>query len=241
MKGEQNGEQPAEQTAGRSTQNQNTEDWVYQRIKTAIFKRYIGPNRQLVEETLATQLGVSRTPVRAAIRRLVYDGFVEMIPNRGAFVIKPTREEIEDAFAVRAELEGMACRLAATRVTPSDLEYLETLIKEEGRVFESRDAEAYYRRNDAFHLRIAELSGNETLRKYVGDIISLVNIYLILFDPFIHMEFNPSMDEHRAIVDRLRTGDPGGAERAMDEHLASTLAGLEWEKAERPPEDYLEV
>lgn len=220
----------------------SSEDRVYARLRSAIVKRYIGPGKQLVEESLARQLGVSRTPVRAAIRRLVYDGFVEVVPHRGAFVIRPTRREIEDAFAVRIGLERMAARLAAGFVSPEDLACLDELIEEEAVTFGYRNVEAYYRVNDAFHLKLAEASGNRTLRKFVADVLARVNIYLILFDPFMRLEVNPSPEQHRDIVNALRRRDPAGAEEAVRRHLENTLAGLELDKvAEQYPDDYLAV
>lgn len=223
------------------TATESVEDRVYQRIRTAIARRYIGPGRKLVEETLARQLGVSRTPVRAAIRRLVHEGLVEVVPHRGAFVITPTRDEITDAFAVRVQLERMAARLAAATATPADIDYLTGLIREEAELFGNRDFNAYFPVNDAIHLTIARLSGNKTLYEFVGHILSRVNIYLILFDPFMHLELNPSIDEHRAIVEMLERRDGPGAEAAMCAHLESTLAGLELDKALEYPDDYLMV
>jgi len=236
-------EMPGQANVAAEQQNRTTvEDRVYERIKTAIAKRYIGPGRQLVEETLAKQLGVSRTPVRAAIRRLVYEGFVEVVPHRGAFVIKPTIKEIDDTFAVRIQLERLAARLAAANATPADIDYLERLVREEASRFDRRNVDAYYRVNDAFHLKIAEMGSNKTLHRFVADVLSRVNIYLILFDPLVHLEFNPSIEEHHSIVDRLRHHDAEGAERAMCAHLESTLAGLELDKVpEQYPDDYLVV
>lgn len=224
-----------------SNATQTVEERVYQRIRTAIAKRYIGPGRKLVEETLAKQLGVSRTPVRAAIRRLVHEGLVQVVPHRGAFVVTPTREEIQDAFAVRVQLEGMAARLAASSATREDISTLTALIEQEAKLFGSRDINAYFRVNDAIHLKIAQLSGNKTLYEFVNAILSRVNIYLILYDPFMHLELNPSMEEHRAIVRKLEEHDASGAEAAMTAHLQSTLAGLELDKPLEYPDDYLVV
>jgi len=218
------------------------EDRVYRRIRAAIAKRYIGPGRQLVEETLAAQLGVSRTPVRSAIRRLEYEGLVEIIPRRGAFVVTPTRKEIEDAFAVRIHLERMSVRLAAAAATPSDAAALESLVAEEARIFDRRLVEEYYRANDAIHLKIAELGGNRALRDFVAQVLARTDVYLTLFDPFMTISLNPSMEEHLVIVRALRDHDADAAEQAIQAHLENTLANLELDSADRRlPEDYLRV
>jgi DNA-binding GntR family transcriptional regulator len=111
------------------TKKINSEDSVYQKLKTAIRKRYIRQGSQLVEVALAQQLGVSRTPVRSAIKRLEAEGLVNSIPNRGAFVITPTHREIKETFLVRAQLEIMATRLTATNITPEQVQELRQLIQ----------------------------------------------------------------------------------------------------------------
>lgn len=228
--------------ASSLTPEERAEDRVYKRIRAALSKRYIGPGRQLVEETLARQLNVSRTPVRSALRRLEYEGLVEIVPHRGAFVITPAREEIEDAFAVRIQLERMSARLAAAAASPADADVLERLVREEARVFDRRLFDEYYRANDAIHLKIAELGGNKTLRNFVAQVLSRVNIYLTLFDPFMNISLNPSMEEHLVIVKALRDHDVEAAEKAMCVHLENTLANLELDNVgQRYPNDYLDV
>lgn len=224
------------------TVEERAEDRVYRRVRTAISKRYILPGRQLVEGALARQLNVSRTPVRSALRRLEYEGLVEIVPHRGAFVITPTREEIEDAFAVRIQLERMSARLAAAAASPAETDALERLVQEEARVFDRRLFDEYYRANDAIHLRIAELGANKTLYDFVAQVLSRVNVYLTLFDPFMNISLNPSMEEHLVIVKALRDHDVEAAEKAMCVHLENTLANLELDNVgHRYPDDYLDV
>lgn len=216
------------------------EDFVYQKLKSAIYKRYIRPNSQLVETAIAEQLGVSRTPVRAAIKRLVYEGFVQLVPKRGAFVIQPTINEIKQAFDVRINLEVMSARLASKKIIESDLEHLQELINEEREIFQMKDLDRYYLVNDDFHFTVAQSTGNKILLQYIKDIISRTNVYLILFDPFYQREINPSMDEHLLIVEALRKRDPVEAGKSMERHLASSLAGMNLEEFEsKVPEDYL--
>ena len=227
--------------AGMSPE-ETAEERVYKRIRDAISKRYIGPGRQLVEETLGRQLAVSRTPVRSALRRLEYEGLVEIVPRRGAFVVTPTRKEIEDAFAVRVGLERMSAGLAALAASAADTADLERLVREEGRVFDRRLFDEYYRANDAIHLKIAELSDNRTLRDFVAQVLSRTDIYLTLFDPFMTISLNPSMEEHLVVVKALRNHDARAAEQAISVHLENTLSNLELENAgQRLPDDYLNV
>lgn len=214
----------------------SNEEFVYQKLKNAIIKRYIKQGTKLVETALAKQLKVSRTPVRSAIRRLAYEGFATYEANKGACVIEPTIEEIQGTFFVRTQLEKAAARLAAEQITPAQLDELKTYIEEETRIFENRDLDGYYRVNDAIHLIIAHASGNPVLTRYIEELLNRSKIYLILYDPFYTMPMNPSIHEHQQLVEALNTGDPVAAEAAMEAHLNSAFGGMEIQGL---PEDYI--
>jgi DNA-binding GntR family transcriptional regulator len=214
----------------------NSEDTVYRRLKMAIRKRYIKQGSKLVEIVLAQQLGVSRTPVRSAIKKLEADGLVNSIPNRGAFVITPTRREIKETFLVRAQLEMMATRLATTRAKEADITRLRELLAMESQVFDQSDLDEYYSVNDNLHLKIAELSGNRVLVGYIRDLLDRTRIYLILYDPFYKLEYTPTA-EHQAIIDAIAAGDADQACNAVQIHINSSINGLE--SAGQLPEDYL--
>lgn len=216
----------------------NSDDSVYIKLKTAIRKRYIKQGSQLVEIALAQQLGVSRTPVRSAIKRLEAEGLVNSIPHRGAFVITPTQKEIEETFLVRAQLEIMACKLAATHVTQKQIQELEEIIQHETAIFSDSELEKYYAANDNLHLKIAEFSGNGILTSYIKKLLDKTRIYLILYDPFYKLEYSPTM-EHRSIVEAIARHDPEGAAAAIEEHINSSINGLQ--SAGQLPEDYLSV
>lgn len=217
----------------------NSEDAVYQKIKNAIRKRYIKQGSQLVEGSLAQKLGVSRTPVRSAIKRLEAEGLVNSIPNRGAFVITPTLKEIEETFLVRGHLEQMAIRLAAKKITPGQLAILNDLIDQEERVFNKHDFDEYYMVNDTFHQKIAEFSDNSVLTSYVGELLDRTRIFLILFDPFDKLSISPSLEDHRDIVEALSNGDQEQAATAVAKHIRSSVDDLE--TAELVPDDYLSI
>lgn len=217
----------------------NSEDTVYLKIKNAIRKRYIKQGSQLVEGSLAQNLGVSRTPVRSAIRRLEADGLVKSIPNRGAFVITPTLKEIEETFLVRGHLEQMAARLAAQSITPGQIAILNELIEKEAIIFEKQDLDEYYLVNDTFHLKIAEFSDNGVLTSYVHTLLDKTRIFLILFDPFSKLSISPSLKDHQKIVEALEMHDQDGAAQAVATHIRSSIDDLE--TVEVLPEDYLSI
>lgn len=217
----------------------NSEEEVYIKLKNAIRKRYIKQGSQLVEVTIAQQLGVSRTPVRSAIKRLESEGLVNSIPNRGAFVITPTSREIEETYKVRIELECMAARLTASTITAEQVMALENLVKEEGRTFDRTNLDNYDVVNASLHLKIAEYSGNTVLYHYVKELLDRTRIYLILFDPFLKLEYSPTVGAHQAIVDALAEHSATKAEAAIRLHLQNSVDGLE--KVDVMPEDYLSL
>jgi DNA-binding GntR family transcriptional regulator len=220
------------------TKKINSEDSVYQKLKTAIRKRYIRQGSQLVEVALAQQLGVSRTPVRSAIKRLEAEGLVNSIPNRGAFVITPTHREIKETFLVRAQLEIMATRLTATNITPEQVQELRQLIQAETSIFDKNNLDEYYAINDSLHLKIAEFSGNRVLFSYINELLDRTRIFLILYDPFYKIEYCPTK-EHETIVDAIANHDPDRACAALKDHINSSINGLE--SAGQLPEDYLSL
>jgi len=218
----------------------SAEDIAYRKIITGFNKRYIKRGRQLKETTLATQLKVSRTPIRGAIKRLVHEGFVKLYPNKGAFVIEPSISDIRQTFSVRSHLEEMSAFEAASHISDAQISKLYKLIDNEVQLFESREME-YYRINDAIHLTIAEASNNLILKHYVNDIINRANIYLVLFDPFFKRNINPSEAEHLKIVKCLEKRDSKNAARMMVNHLATVLDELNLNDQDIFPEDYLEL
>lgn len=220
------------------TKKINSEDSVYQKLKTAIRKKYIRQGSQLVEVALAQQLGVSRTPVRSAIKRLEAEGLVNSIPNRGAFVITPTQREIEETFLVRAQLEIMATRLTTANISPEQIEVLRKLTQAETTVFDKNNLDEYYAVNDSLHLKIAEFSGNKVLFSYINELLDRTRIYLILYDPFYKIEYCPTK-EHETIVDAIANRDPDRACAALKNHINSSINGLE--SAGQLPDDYLSL
>ncbi len=216
----------------------NSEDSVYQKLKTAIRKRYIKQGSQLVEISLAQQLGVSRTPVRSAIKRLEVEGLVNSIPNRGAFVITPTLKEIEETFLVRAQLEKMGAALAAEHISDAQVEELQKLIHTEDEVFDKNKLDDYFVINDVLHLKIAEFSQNKVLYSYVKELLDRTRIYLILFDPFFQLDYSPTR-EHQAIIDALVKRNPEEAGSAIENHIKSSIEGLD--ATDKMPDDYLSI
>ncbi|WP_136808490.1 GntR family transcriptional regulator [Desulfosediminicola flagellatus] len=222
-----------------STIRKSSEEEVYKKLKNAIRKRYIKQGSQLVEVALAQQLGVSRTPVRSAIKKLEVEGLVNSIPNRGAFVITPTPREIEETYIVRIELEQMAARITAEIITKDQVAKLREFVEMEKTIFDRTNLDEFDVVNAKLHLKIAEFTNNKVLFQYVKELLDRTRIYMILFDPFMKLEYSPTVHAHEAIIDALAEHSPAKAAEAVRVHLQTSVDGLE--KVEVMPEDYLSI
>lgn len=220
------------------SKKQNSEDSIYHKLKAAIRKRYIKQGSQLVEVTLAQKLGVSRTPVRSAIKKLEAEGLVNSIPHRGAFVITPTKQEIEETFLVRAELECMAARLTIHHCSQAQIDELYQRIDFEITIFDKTNLDTYFAANDCFHRRIAEMSGNNVLSSYIQELLDKTRTYLILYDPFSQIEYSPT-SEHLEIIQALVSDDQEKACKAIRAHINSSITALQ--TVGEMPEDYISL
>lgn len=201
-------------------------DYVYQELRHRIITKQLKPGQRLPEVNIAVQMGVSRTPVREALRRLASEGLVLIIPNSGARLASPTRREMEDTYAVREQLECIAVSISATRISDRNLRRLDDAILEEEKAFEERNLELYLEVNENFHRIIAESSGNRVLAEYVENILARTNAYIVFYDPFYDIENNPSIAQHKGIAQALKEKEREKAVELMREHLKLSLFDL---------------
>lgn len=204
-------------------------EFVYDQLRKKIFEKALTSGQRLPEVAIAKELNVSRTPVREALRRLESEGLVQIIPGWGACLASPSKQEIIDTYEVREDLEIMAIRKAAKRITPLQLCRLQEQIDAERETFVDRDLESYLKVNDNFHIIIAESSGNSTLVGYVKNILSRIFVQMIFFESFFDFDTNPSLEEHIAILNALKEHDEAECVRLMKEHLRLSMEGLKAE------------
>jgi len=199
---------------------------VYADIRKSLFAKELHPGQRLPEAVLAERYGVSRTPVREALRKLANEGLVLFAPNSGARLVSPSPDEIAQAYELREYLETLTVARAAERMTPLQLCRLRESIEEEERIFGERDLERYLEINIVFHSIIAESSGNTLLAEYVENILSRTYVYMLLFESFFDFDNNPSLEEHRRITDALETADAGKARELMHLHIGLSERSL---------------
>src|SRR5215216_331297 len=191
-------------------------DEIYDSVRADIVHGVLRPNQRLVEVELATRLGVSRTPVRESLQRLVFEGLVQR--QRGGWVVhEHSVEEIRAIYEVRAALEGYAAFLAATRVTPAQLEALEALYPPGDDGFDA-DPDAQVALNERFHDGVIAAAGNSRLSE-----LSRANRQYYfnhrIASRYDAEETRRSIDGHRAILAALARGDGPAAEAHAREHV----------------------
>jgi DNA-binding GntR family transcriptional regulator len=196
-------------------------------IRSRIMSGEIAIGAQLRQAELASELGVSRTPVREALRQLQSGGLIEVVPNRGAIVRVPVPWEVREAYQVRAQLEGYACELAVRQITDGQLETLRTANRTMREVTFGGPTDAPAEgeaptttANDTFHTTIHVASGNQRLARTINEINETFprNVSaLVLADDQRHREEN--VREHERIADAIAGGDAETARREMIHHV----------------------
>jgi DNA-binding GntR family transcriptional regulator len=216
-----NGSSPADSTA-------LVED-LADRLHAAILAGEFPIGSWLRQEALAERFGVSRTPVREALRVLQSAGVVSAVPRRGVLVRGPTTTEIREAYDIRAELEGFGAQLAATRARESDLEALRRasdLFVSVAGLLESTAGksvalqEDWTRANDLFHDGVLAAAGNNRLRRVVGELHRAFPRNLtwsaLADEPTL---INDNVNEHERVRAAIARGDPDAARRWMSDHV----------------------
>ena len=204
-------------------------DRVCEEIVTAIVKGEMPPGYKISEPELARTYGISRGPLREAMRRLEGLRLIERKPHIGARVVKLTANELVEIYRVREALEGMACRLAAEFMTEAEIQGLRDLLDEHERTVEELEGRAYFQKEGDldFHFRIVQGSKNAKLLEILGsDLYHLVRMYRYQFSVSSSRP-KRALKEHRQIVDAIDARDPELAELLMRRHISAARRNIE--------------
>lgn len=194
-------------------------DAIRETLEQRIVEGEFADGERLDEVKLATRFGVSRTPLREALRMLAGSGLVELVARRGAFVRHPGVVELVEMFEVMAELEAMCGRHAARRISPGALAELSVAARACEQALERQDPDGYYHRNEEFHQIIYKAAGNSFLAAEATRLQKRLR-------PFRRMQLRArcrmqqSMKEHAGILKALEAGDPDTAAAALRGHVA---------------------
>ena len=197
-------------------------------IKKRLIAGEFRAGSRLTEEALARDLGISRTPVREAIRTLIADGFLRFKPNSGAYVAEWTDDDIRQIFELRTILEGQVAEAAALSIAPQELQALAAIQKKLDVLESARGEEALRRHsmlNRKFHALIAAASRKGRLAAALESAISM---------PIVHHTFRRysaeqrarSLAHHRELLDAFRARDPQWARAVMTSHIRAALSAL---------------
>ena len=194
-------------------------DWVIASLREAILTGYFEAGEKLDQDLIAEELGVSRTPVREALKRLESEGFINVRPHYGAFIIDVSRQDISDVFEVRGLLESEVVRQVTPLIPESVLDELDRSLAETQAQFEAGGGAKHFESDVGFHETIDNYVENRLLKEVLDSLtnrISMIRRFAQL-GPGYHM--SESFREHRAILRAIQQRDPEEAAKRMRAHL----------------------
>jgi len=193
-------------------------DVVFNTLRRAILKGELKPGERLMEIALAEKLGVSRTPIREAMRKLELEGLVVMVPRRGAQVANITEKDLNDVLEVRIALENMAIEKACARITDEEMTALEKAAQDFQNIIENGSLEDLAQADEDFHEQIYQASGNRRLMQVLGILREQIYRYRIKYlkeeDTYTQL-----VEEHRQMTQAIREGDVARAQELSFNHL----------------------
>jgi len=193
---------------------------VAERLRQQIFRRELEPGSWIDEQKLAVEYGISRTPLREALKVLAVEGLVTMKLRRGAYVTEVSSADVRNVYHLLALLESDAAGEVARKATAVELTELRTLHDRLEK--QTRNREAFFAANEAFHLRLLAIDGNRWRMQIVTDLrkVMKLNRHHSLFK---QGRLAQSLDEHRALMNALERRDANTAQRLMREHFDNGL------------------
>lgn len=200
-------------------------DKAYATIKEAILSLKLQPGTPLVETQLAEEMGISKTPVRAALEELEREGFVTRILFKGTYVTEVTVKDLVEIFQLRAVLEGLAARLATPLFSPQELDQIARNLTASEAALAEGNLVRCSKLGKSLHDAIIDKADNRRLALIIRNLDDHVQRFRMLSDQ-IGGRLNKSVKEHRRVLEALRRRDPDGAEQAMRGHLHSVLQDL---------------
>ncbi|MBQ1876007.1 MAG: GntR family transcriptional regulator [Selenomonas sp.] len=198
---------------------------VCESLREAIRNGTLKPGERLMEIQLAEQLGVSRTPVREAIRKLELEGYVIMMPRRGTYVANMSMSDISDIFEIRSALESLSNGLAAKRITPDELEHLQNLLVMLKPYVEQMDMEKIVELDIEFHDLLYHASRNKRLVGIISNLRDQLTRFRTLSMSYPG-RLEATMEEHKSIVDAIAAGDSEAARQAAEKHMENSESTL---------------
>jgi DNA-binding GntR family transcriptional regulator len=195
----------------------------YRRLRESIVRGMLPAGRKISERSLASELGISAQPVREALRRLEQDGMVVTLPRRGTVVAEVGPAQLAELGRIRAALEGVACALAAERISAAEMAALAAILPRMKAGTEAADTAALDEANEEFHAIIHRATGNLFLIRSLASLRAYDNLGRHRAVGSTPRDMPKALAEHRGIVAALKRRDPALAEARMRHHVLRSL------------------
>lgn len=198
---------------------------IYKLLKRAILKRELKPGERITEMELANKFGISRTPIREAFRRLESEGFLTIIPRKGATVTEINENDVIEFYQIKGALESLAGKLALKYITDSDIRELELLNNELNNIAISNNEDSFEKFNkvhNRFHEKFISLSGNTLLHEILKNLVKRFMRFRLMVEQSDFV--NEVIKQHNEIIDAFKEKDEKKVEQTI---LKNALFGLE--------------
>jgi len=192
------------------------------KLRIEILAERMRPDEKLTEQAICVQFGVSRTPVREALKNLESEGLIKMVPNRGAFVIGLSVDDIRDLYTIRMQNEMQAVRWAIERRSKEEMESIEESLDFMRFYTERGDTKRMRSINAGFHKRIAAASHNRIIADSLAKIQDYTR-YSLRVLPYREADLAVILKEHKAIFAAFKANDPEAGALAMKKHIENSL------------------
>jgi DNA-binding GntR family transcriptional regulator len=200
-------------------------DGVVEKLREMIISCELKPGERLPENDIVQAFGVSRTPLREALKLLAAEGLVEIRPHRGAVIAEISLEEISQTFDIMESFEGMAGPIVCDRISNKDLAELEVVVEEMNSRYRARDLKSYFHLNKIFHNRVISLSGNKVLSSIYTEMYDKVQRARYLVNDN-EQRWQESSEEHKWIMEALRARDGAVVGYRLKAHTARTKKAI---------------
>lgn len=201
------------------------EEQVTETLEAEILTGKLAAGASLTEQSLSVRLGVSRTPIRAALHTLAEEGLINLIPNKGAVVVGVTREDLIDIYRIRMRLEGLASALAAERISKEELATLRESVELAEFYISKNDTEHLKELDTQFHAIIYRASGNRMLNKTLSELHRNITSYRKM-SLAVPGRLERSVGEHREILAAIEERDAERADRLTSAHVEAALENM---------------
>jgi DNA-binding GntR family transcriptional regulator len=211
----------------QSKEDRGLSNWVTTSLRDAILNGNFEPGEKLDQSLISSELNVSRTPIREALKVLAAEGFVDILSYRGAYIPKFSKQDVQDIYEVRSIIEHEVVRLAVPLIPDDILQHLEEILKKDGEALQTGDDRQHFESDREFHERIASYCQN----KLFIDILENLNNRIIrvrtfaIHQPGTHLQ--KSHNEHCKILNAMRMRNSNKAARLMQEHLMNSAERIE--------------